>query len=209
MNKNYSILRKEEYKILSNLKVDGSILDLGGSKNSGYHQLLKGSHKITTVNIDERYGCDLIFDIEKEFPLNDNFYDNVLSVNTLEHIFNFNNVISESYRVLKKNGKIILFTPFIFRIHGSPDDYFRYTKSALKKILQENDFKDIVILEMGFGLFSLIFQIIGGAVPIIFLRNFIKNSSIGLDKFLFKVSKKYKKLSKKIPIGYFVSALKK
>lgn len=36
----HSIIRDEEYKNLSNLKLDGDILDIGGSQKSGYHSLL-------------------------------------------------------------------------------------------------------------------------------------------------------------------------
>ncbi len=71
----YTIWREEEYKELSKLSIYGKVLDLGGSKNSGYHQLIKGKHEIITVNINPDYGCDLIFNIEKKFPIPDKQYD--------------------------------------------------------------------------------------------------------------------------------------
>lgn len=64
-----SIIRDLEYKKISDLELFGKILDLGGSKKSGYHNLIKGNHEITTVNINTDYGCDLVFDIEKNFLL--------------------------------------------------------------------------------------------------------------------------------------------
>lgn len=201
-----SILREQEYIKLSQLEINGEILDIGGSKKSGYHELIKGSHKITTVNIDPGYDCDMVFDIQNRFPIDDNKFDAVMAINVLEHIYDFHNVFREVYRVLSKGGRFILFTPFIHHIHGSPDDYFRYTKSALIKLLSENGYLDIKIEELGFGLFSFIYQTTGGIFPEIVMQ-FLKRTCIGLDKLLLH-SKKYQKLISRIPLGYYVSAKK-
>lgn len=114
MKNNYSILRDEEYRELSKLELAGRILDLGGNKKSGYHKLIKGEHEIITTNIDINAGHDIIFDMEKRFPLDSESYDHILCVNALEHIYNFSNVINEAFRVLKNNGSLVLATPFIF-----------------------------------------------------------------------------------------------
>src|SRR3990172_12217357 len=121
MNNNYSILREQEYEELARLRLNGIVLDLGGSKKSGYHELFKGDYEIITANIDPSYDCDLVFDIESKFPLDNEQYDFILCINVLEHIYNYQNVLKESSRVLKRNGTLILITPFIFQIHESPD----------------------------------------------------------------------------------------
>ena len=205
--KTYSIIREQEYLRIEKLVLNGSILDIGGSTKSGYHKLIKGEHHITTANIDSEYGCDLVFDIQNPFPVKNNEFNHVVVLNVLEHIYRFHNVFSEAFRVLKNGGSFIFATPFFHQIHGSPDDYFRYTKSTLEKILKENNFNNIVIEELGFGLFSLFFQIIGGGLPP-FLRNITKRLCIGTDKSLLKVSRRYRNLNKKIPLGYFVIAKK-
>ena len=40
------------------------------------------------------------FDLESTIPLIDNQYNNVLSINLFEHIFNIQNLINEIYRIL-------------------------------------------------------------------------------------------------------------
>jgi ubiquinone/menaquinone biosynthesis C-methylase UbiE len=77
------------------------------------------------------------FDIQEVFPLESESYDHTIAINVLEHIYKYQNVVNESYRVIKKGGSVIFITPFMFNVHGSPDDYFRYTKSALLNILKE------------------------------------------------------------------------
>ncbi len=187
--------------------LEGSILDIGGSTRSGYHELIKGEHIITTANIDPQSGCDLIFDIENKFPIGDNTYDHVISLNVLEHIYNFQNAFKESLRVLKPGGTLVCSTPFMFHVHESPDDYFRYTKSALEKILTESGFAEVKIEEIGFGLFSLIFQTIELGIPFIPLKYILKRVSIFFDKALLSFVK-YQGLRRRIPLGYFIIAKK-
>ena len=202
MKNNYSIIRKIEYREFEMLNLSGKILDIGGSKKSGYHELMKQA-EITTVNIDPSYGCDLIFDIQQRFPLEDNSFDHCVALNVLEHIFKFENVFKEVNRVLKQGGTFVFATPFFNQIHGSPDDYYRYTKSALENLLKENNFSQIEIKEMGYGIFSLFFQIIGGAFPK-FLRMGLMRWSAFSDKccdFVFRG--RYEKLKKKNTPGVF------
>ena len=208
MNTTYSILREEEYRKLARTPFRGSVLDIGGSTRSGYHALLKGAQSITTANINPAYGCDLTFDIQERFPIADNAYDHVVSLNVFEHIYRFHNAFSESARILRPGGTLVCATPFLFHVHGSPDDYFRYTKSALEKIAQESGFREIRIEEIGLGLFSLMFQMTGGAVPTHVLRQVLKKICIGIDAGLLRMSKRYRMLSARIPLGYFCIAKK-
>lgn len=203
----YSIIREEEYRKLSKLEIKGSILDLGGNMKSEYHSLIKGDHKFTSVNIDSKYGCDMVFDIQNPFPIENEKFDAVISMNVFEHIYGFENAFSETYRVLKKNGTFVFAVPFMHHIHGCPDDYFRYTNSTLEKCLIIRGFKDIKIQEIGFGLFSLIYQTCSGMLPS-FTKPVFKNLFISIDKILLKVSNKYVTLAKRIPLGYFVIAKK-
>jgi len=207
MIKNLTILREEQYKNLANLSLNGKVLDLGGSRKSGYQKIPKGNYKVTIANINPAHGCDMVFDIDKKFPIKDREYGYVICLNVLEHIFNFENVFRETYRVLKKNGTFIFSLPFMHHIHGSPNDYFRLTKSALEKILKENNFKKAKIKSIGFGLFSLIFQTTLDIYPL-FLRGPIKRFFTSLDKTLLAGSSRYKRFKNRIPLGYFVIAKK-
>ena len=59
-------------------------------------------------------------------------FDNVILFNVLEHIFNFKTCLNNCYSILKDNG-FLWFYPFLFRIHYSPNDYFRYTEQSILK----------------------------------------------------------------------------
>ena len=213
MKKGMSLLRKLQYEELSKIKIDGKVLDLGGDRRSGYHELIAGDHQISVVNINKECEVDLNFNIEQAFPIGDETYDAILCLNVLEHIFNYQNVLNEGFRVLKHGGKFIGATPFLFNVHGSPDDYFRYTKSALEKMFKQAGFKDIIIRELGSGVFSVLFQLKYGFYRINFIRNLAMRFHVMLDQILInKILKSIRPshhLSvKKLPLGYFFIASK-
>lgn len=205
-----SLLRELEYKILNRTTLSGKILDLWGSRKSWYHELIQWNHEFTVVNISEEYGYDLNFDIQEHFPLDNESYDNIIAINVLEHIYKHQNVINESFRVLKEWWKCISITPFIFNVHGSPDDYFRYTWSALMNIFTDAGFKkeNIEITEIGEGIFSAFYQMISWIIPTQILKYIFRVIFVGTDRLLSKLSIKYKKLMKSYPLWYIICVTK-
>jgi SAM-dependent methyltransferase len=198
-----SLLRSLEHECLSSLELTGAVLDLGGSKKSGYHEVIKGEHSFTVVNYGEMHpGMDMNFNIEERFPLDDESYDNVISMNVLEHIFNYHNVFAETARVLKNGGLFVSTVPFMHHIHGSPDDYHRYTESTFRKLADKYGFEVVEIKVLGYGLFSLIYQCVGGWVPTNIGKNLFKGVCVGIDKLLLNL-KKYQDLKNRIPLGYY------
>jgi SAM-dependent methyltransferase len=206
--KNYSILREQEYKHLRTRTLNGNILDVGGSKRSGYHELIQGDHEFVTINIDETCEPDFFVNIEGKFPFEDDSFDHAICLNVLEHVFEFENVISETVRTVKKGGVLVIAVPMLHHIHASPDDYFRYTQSALQRMLEKHGCDILETHTLGAGFFSLGFQSLGGALPTNFLRLSIKRLAIFLDENLAKISQKYKKLTDSLPLGYMVIASK-
>ena len=107
--------------------------------------------------------------------------------------------------ICKKNGKIIGSTPFLFRVHGAPKDYSRFTKDHLIELLKNNNFKDIEIIELGTGPFLACISL---------LRSYLKYLPIlyQLLVFIALIFDKLIKLfirtdPKKIyPVGYIFSA---
>jgi len=213
MKKLTSLLRKCEYEEISKVVIDGKILDLGGDRRSGYHELIGGKNSIETVNINEACSPDYNFNLEEKFPLDAKSYEAVFCLNVLEHVFNFQNIINEGFRVLKPEGRFIGATPFIFNVHGSPDDYFRYTESALAKAFKLAGFKEVKIKELGYGLFSVLYQLKFGLYRPNFFKLIVMNISIFLDKLLLhkllsSLRPNHHLTQKFLPLGYFFEAKK-
>jgi SAM-dependent methyltransferase len=149
-----TLLRRAEYRALSKVHLSGAVLDLGGGKDSGYQTLLRGEHTITSVNLSPKAKPDILHDLEQPLPLADSSYDAVLLINVLEHVFDYKQLLAESVRVLKPEGVLVVIVPFLFPIHPSPDDFHRWTASALRRECEQYTLHTIQIQPLGGGVFS-------------------------------------------------------
>ena len=69
----------------------------------------------------------------------------ILIMDTLEHVENCFNALDEIYRVLKKDGIVIMSSVMDFPIHDYPSDYWRFTPEAFKLLLKKFPIKIIGI----------------------------------------------------------------
>jgi|Deesub1362A_J573_1020465.scaffolds.fasta_scaffold02187_6 SAM-dependent methyltransferase len=194
--------------LMSMPKVKGRILDLGsGRYRPSYYRFLKmePNAKFITVNISREYNPDIIADLEESFPFKDASIDSIFAFNILEHLFNFKNFIMECNRVLRVNGKIIIFVPFLQKIHSDPHDYFRYTHSALYRLLIMHGFREVRVVPIGLGPFTAAISLIDGLFSNMVLRIFLLyflGVAYVLDKIINRLSQRYYTF-KNYPLGYF------
>ncbi len=99
--------------------------------------------------------ADIVADLNKELPIENDFADTIVSLNVLEHLYNPQLFLKESFRVLKDDGTIILHIPFQWWVHEAPHDYFRYTPYGLRYLLGEAGFTDIMVQPVA-GFFTTI-----------------------------------------------------
>ncbi len=151
---NKSILRIFQIEIFKKFKIKGDIIEFGASEkiNKNFCGPNLNNCKVTFSNIDPSNKEFLDIDLQKTISLNTKF-DYIVIFNVLEHLLDPNLALKNLSTICKKNGKIIGSTPFLFRVHGAPKDYSRYTKDYLIEILKSNNFKDIEIIELGTGPF--------------------------------------------------------
>lgn len=203
------ILRKCEYDALSALTLNGKILDIGGSRKSGYQDLIKWDHTYVVANISDDHGYDVFCDVQQPFPFADASFDNALAINLIEHIYLHRNVFNESHRVLTPGWSLVIAVPFMYYVHGSPDDYFRYTRSCLHNLCVDAGFSadKIHIQELGAGVGYVMAQLLY-LIPLKPIRMALSWCVIKLDDLLAKVSKKYAETRVRYTLGYLVIATK-
>tara|TARA_X000000950_G_scaffold129114_1_gene161276 strand:+ start:6915 stop:7562 length:648 start_codon:yes stop_codon:yes gene_type:complete len=151
---NKSILRIFQIEIFKKFKIKGDIIEFGASEkiNKNFCGPNLNNCKVTFSNIYPSNKEFLDIDLQKTISLNTKF-DYIVIFNVLEHLLDPNLALKNLSTICKKNGKIIGSTPFLFRVHGAPKDYSRYTKDHLIELLKSNNFKDIEIIELGTGPF--------------------------------------------------------
>jgi SAM-dependent methyltransferase len=102
--------------------------------------LLPPGLEIASVNIDPDIAPTYLLKPGQALPFIDASFDTVLCLNTLEHIYDAPAVLAELFRVLKPGGVIHVTVPFMYRIHGHPDDYFRATPSWWRETFARTGF---------------------------------------------------------------------
>ncbi len=122
-------------------KLNGVIIELGADIKNNYRKYAVNCQKYYLSNI-KREQKILYIDI-MNMCLKNNGVDNFISVAMLEHLSNPFAAITEIRRALKKNGKLLLVVPWQYPFHSAPDDYIRFSLSALKSML-----KDFNIIEV-------------------------------------------------------------
>lgn len=99
--------------------------------------------------------------------LNDGIADIVLSIQVLEHVKDPGTYLQEAYRILKKDGYLLLSTHGHWKYHPDPIDYWRWTAAGLSELLTVNGY-EIVEIKGVFGLLPASMQLFQDAVLISF-----------------------------------------
>ena len=206
---NKSILRIFQQEIFKEFKIEGDVIEFGAS-NEIYKNFCNTNSEncnVTYSNIDSSNKEFLNIDLQKDNSI-DIKYDFAVIFNVLEHVLNPNLAIKNLFKILKKNGKIIGSTPFIFRIHGAPKDYSRFTKDHLIELLKSNNFENIQIIELGTGPFLACISLLRSYLKYlpIFYQLLVFLSLI-IDNFIKLIIKTDPK--KIYPIGYIFFATRK
>ena len=205
-----SILRDFQNFEFDKIKIEGKCIEFGASENSKKN-FLKDDKRFTICHFSNfKSKSNKIIDINLEKIDNklNVKYDNAIIFNVLEHLNNIEIPLNNINRILKKDGLIIGSTPFLYRVHGAPKDYFRFTKDNLLYNLKKSGFDKIKIKELGTGPFLASFSLLRGFlkyIPIIY--EIILLFSLIFDWFLKVIMKT---LPRSIyPIGYIFIAKKK
>lgn len=133
------ITRKQLEIFLSKYSTDKKILDVG-SGGSSYGRYFPNR---ITVDIDPSRKPDIVASAEM-LPFSDGEFDFVLCTEMLEHTENPFSVEKELRRVTSAGGMLLLTTRFVFPLHDTPNDYWRFTKYGLLKIFKDWELVEIV-----------------------------------------------------------------
>jgi len=150
MNNEFYFIRNALYQKVKQYAPDlsGRMMDFGcGSKP--YQSLFTNVKEYIGVDYaseghsHQNESIDVMYD-GKTIPFPNDHFDSVFSSEVFEHIFNMENIIPEINRVMKTGAKMLITCPFVWHEHEVPIDYARYTRFALKHLLEKNGFSIIV-----------------------------------------------------------------
>lgn len=175
----------------------GNIVELGGERMYGHSRFFPFAESYVCTNVARDY--DKYADI-LSLPFEDNSQDVYICVSVLEHVFNWQQALSEIKRTLKPGGVLILVIPFAYPFHDEVD-YWRFAKSTYSEILADYHY-DIVHLGGAFSATAGVLQRPRGKQSIrCFLRRIVGFFALLMGRFL--------KTADGFPMGYGVYATKK
>jgi len=134
--------------------VQGTLVDVGCGAQP-YRSLVNTNARYVGLDIAEakdRFGYevpDTTYFTGDTWPIDSATIDAILCTETLEHVCEPMLLLEEAARCLRPNGRLILTVPFAARWHFVPHDYWRYTPSSLKSLLERAGFRDVVVYARG------------------------------------------------------------
>ena len=147
--------RKYYYRRLRDIAPSASglkLLEIGSGKQVKGMEAYSAIHIFTDVaefrqtDINPDFGHQVLdittMQVAEEFDL-------ILCLNVLEHVFDTQTAVRNLYNALKDGGRLVVAVPFAFPLHDEPHDYYRFTRFALERMMQ--DFKSVDVEVKGFG----------------------------------------------------------
>ena len=180
----YYIKNKSDFRerILNNINSDEFILDIGKGMREKFSKIKSKNIETLDVNQYEDYP-DIIFDLCDK--IDDSLYekyDKIICLAILEHVYNPFLAVDNLKKMLKKNGTVYGYVPYLNYYHAPNDlkfqDYFRFSKDALTYLFK--DFSNIKLFPIR-GRFSTPLNIMFAGR----WKKYIEKTSINifLDKF--------------------------
>ena len=119
----------------------GRLLDLGCGKAPLFGLYRDRVDTVTCVDwgrsLHDNEFIDQEVDLTKRLPFGDASFDTVVLSDVLEHIPTPSALCREIARVLAPGGKLVMNVPFYYPIHEEPYDFYRYSRFALSRLLEE------------------------------------------------------------------------
>src|SRR3989344_2002611 len=144
------------------------VLDVGCGDAPRYHRFIPGN--IVCGDRAAAKKADVLLNAHS-LPFKDKSFEGVVCVNSLYYYEDPGFAIGEFSRVLRKNGKLVVVTPFIYPLHDAPHDKYRFTEHGLKGLLQ-GKFAVERIVPVG-GIFS---------VPVVMVHSLRKGIPLMMPK---------------------------
>ena len=159
----YSPLRIFQILEANKVSIKGKSLEFGAYKdrNKNFSTHLQGEKNFQYTNLKKDKKNNILKgDLDQKLKFKSNYYQNLVIFNVLEHLSNPTKSLKELNRILRKDGLLIGSTPFLYQVHGAPNDYLRFTKSYLINEFKKKKFKAIYVKELGYGPFLASFSIL-------------------------------------------------
>jgi SAM-dependent methyltransferase len=188
------LFNQKVFGLCSDIK--GKTIDLASGNNPSYLKYLPKNINLVKTDCFENRNINFCLDLNKEFPLKENSFDNILFFNAIYILKEPEKTFFEMKKILKSGGKIYLSSPFIFNESPEPDDYRRFTKQGLERLFKKVGFSEIRIIPYGGRITSSVY-ILEPFLKFRIIKILVYPLAIFFDRLILRFTKN------NIPLGYF------
>ncbi len=143
---NYYLKNQKDFRdrILQEIEPHDHVLDIGMAMRDKFKKI--NSKVLETLDVND-FGDypDIICDICSDITGLEKKYNKIICIAILEHVYNPSAAVINLKNMLKDNGIIYGYVPYLYQYHAPNDlkfqDYFRFSKDALAYLFK--DFKDV------------------------------------------------------------------
>jgi SAM-dependent methyltransferase len=136
-------------------RATGTVVDVGCGAQP-YRELFGAGTRyvgLDTERASDNFGYDVpdVLPIGEDghWPVADGEADLVLATETLEHVPDPDAFLAQARRILRPGGELLLTVPFAARWHYIPHDYWRFTPTSLRMLLERAGFEQVVVTGRG------------------------------------------------------------
>lgn len=207
------ITRKNLVQFLERHATGQRVLDLG-SGGSSYGKFFPNR---VCVDIDPLRKPDIVADAQN-LPFGDGEFSFVLCTEMLEHVKNPFDVEKEIGRVTSQGGTLVLSTRFVYPLHDTPHDYWRFTKYGLRELFKNWEIVELIPETKNFSSIAALLQRLSFQSVFRFnkiIKTFLLFFSWFLNKINFLTIEEYGNIGRThgevdlMPTGYYLVARKK
>lgn len=147
-------LRDQTLKVITDLTANDpqQILVDFGCGDMPYREVIEPKvGKYLGVDLALNPKAEHHIDFDSKTTLPDGYADIVLSNQVLEHVDSPEGYLAEAMRILKPGGTAIITTHGYWFYHPTPNDYWRWTSSGLKKTIEKAGYR----VQSFFGIMGL------------------------------------------------------
>lgn len=147
-------LLAEACEIVIDRYARGHLLDLGCGTVPLFGSYAGRVQSVTCVDwassVHQLPHADFLVDLSQPpWPLASDAYDTVLLSDVLEHLPDPRAVMREAHRIMAPDGALILTVPFMYPLHETPYDYYRYTEFGLRELAETAGLSVVVLQPYG------------------------------------------------------------
>lgn len=127
-------------------RLRGPILEIGSKKYSAavshdYRTLLGHLGRYVGTDLAAGDGVDVVADLTSDFEalpeaLRATRFGTILCMSVMEHVRDVYKFAANLRRLLADGGVALVSVPWVWRFHGYPSDYWRFSPEALKFLLE-------------------------------------------------------------------------